>query len=134
GRAARPSRSAERPVKRSNVSDPGIRFGEVRPSLLRVVDDVMQLLVRLGGVTHDRVPIFALPHAAVGSSTTTDRLRGERFPRMDDFLEDETVAWFNENVNMIVHDNECLEPIPLPMKVREAFRDNLAILRLQFHD
>lgn len=106
-----------------------------KPSLHRIIVNIGNGLLEVACIPHKTVPILLVPGGmerllAFGHQMLVDTVRGELFPRSDDFADGPTVDRLDQNVNVIGHDNPSEKPVALRVEIQEGGLDDSSRYRI----
>jgi hypothetical protein len=114
-------------VVQPNRPAPAIRF-QRGPAPERIVEDVAALLCIFNVTTNDAIKVFVLPESANVLPMSADALCRERFPGMQDILQTEGGVWLDNYMDMVIHYDIRVKPVPLAIKMAQARCCDVALL------
>ena len=95
-------------------------FALAQSSFDGVLCDVRCKLFHMMSVADDVIKILGLPYLTCLPQETIDFMGGERFPRVEDFLQRVFTQRRHQHVDMIRHDHKRAEFVALAIKVTES--------------
>jgi hypothetical protein len=100
-----------------------------QPGLLRILRGVAPKVVQLRLASHDVIERLALPQSAFSSEKPIDVERAPAFPVANNRTQRDSLPRLDQNVDMIRHDDPCVQMIGFSVAGDETRREQFGALR-----